>query len=108
MKVLALTHGPKVGPGVFGEAVRTAGHELAEWPVATSGARPQQRADAVIVLGGAMHPDEDDRHGWLRPELQLLGKLLEDGTPMFGVCLGAQLLARAAGAKVLPAPEPEI
>ena len=33
MKVLALTHGPSVGPGVFGEAVRDAGHELVEWRV---------------------------------------------------------------------------
>src|SRR5215210_2677179 len=107
MKVLALTHGPNVGPGVFGEAVRDAGHELVEWQVPTSGARPPQ-TDAVLVFGGAMHPDEEERHGWLRPELRLLEGLLADETPLFGVCLGAQLLARAAGAEVLAAPEPEI
>ena len=107
MKVLALTHGPSVGPGVFGEAVRDAGHDLAEWRVPASGAQPPE-ADAVLVFGGAMHPDEDERHGWLRPELRLLEELLADGTPLFGVCLGAQLIARAAGAEVLAAPQPEV
>jgi GMP synthase (glutamine-hydrolysing) len=107
MKVLALTHGPSVGPGVFGEAVRDAGHELVERrvPIARAGA---EDADAVLVFGGAMHPDEDARHGWLRPELDVLEQLLTHGTPLFGVCLGAQLIARAAGAEVLRAPEPEV
>jgi GMP synthase (glutamine-hydrolysing) len=107
MKVLALTHGPSVGPGVFADAVRDAGHELLEQRVPIAGARAQE-ADAVLVFGGAMHPDEDARHGWLRPELRVLEQLLTDGTPLFGVCLGAQLIARAAGAGVLRAPEPEI
>jgi GMP synthase (glutamine-hydrolysing) len=107
MRVLALTHGPSVGPGVFGDSVRDAGHELVERRVPVAGARPEE-ADAVLVFGGAMHPDEDGRHGWLRPELHVLERLLEDGTPLFGVCLGAQLIARAAGAEVLPAAAPEI
>jgi GMP synthase-like glutamine amidotransferase len=107
MKVLALTHGPSVGPGVFGDAVRDAGHELVERRVPVVGAQ-RDEADAVLVFGGAMHPDEDDRHGWLRPELRVLEELLAGGTPLFGVCLGAQLIARAAGAEVLRAPEPEV
>jgi GMP synthase (glutamine-hydrolysing) len=107
MKVLALTHGPRVGPGVFGKAVRGAGHELVERRVPIAGVRPA-KADAVLVFGGAMHPDEDARHGWLRPELRLLEQLLDEGTPLFGVCLGAQLIARAAGAEVLRAAEPEV
>ena len=107
MKVLALTHGPSVGPGVFEDAVRDGGHELVEWQVPVDGA-PTAAADAVIVLGGAMHPDEEERHGWLRPELEYLGGLLERGTPMLGVCLGSQLLARAAGASVFRSAEPEV
>ena len=38
----------------------------------------------------------------------MLEGLLEDGKPMFGVCLGAQLIAHAAGAEVMRAPEPEV
>jgi GMP synthase (glutamine-hydrolysing) len=107
MKVLALTHGDNVGPGVFADAVGAGGHELVEWPVPSRGA-PAAGADAVLVLGGAMHPDEDERHPWLAPELRYLERELERGTPLLGVCLGSQLIARAAGAEVLRASEPEI
>ena len=107
MRVLAVTHGPSVGPGVFADAVRDAGHELAKWQVPVRGV-PAEAADAVIVLGGAMHPDEEETHGWLRPELEWLAGELDRGTPLLGVCLGSQLLARAAGAEVFRASEPEI
>ena len=66
MRILALTHGDNVGPGVFEDAARAAGHELVERNVARNGV-PEEGADAVIVLGGAMHPDQDDRHPWLKP-----------------------------------------
>ena len=41
MRVLAVTHGPNVRPEVFGDVVREDGHELAEWPIVTSG-RPSR------------------------------------------------------------------
>ena len=107
MRVLSLTHGPSVGPGVFGDAVRDAGHELVGWSVPDA-ERPPDGYDAILVFGGAMHPDQEIRHNWLRRELRFLTGELERRTPIFGVCLGAQLLARAAGASVLPAAEPEV
>ena len=107
MRVLAVTHGPSVGPGVFADAVQDDGHELVEWPVQLGGRAPEG-ADAVIVLGGAMHPDEEEQHGWLSTELLWLEGLLEHGTPLLGVCLGSQLVARAAGADVFRSPESEV
>jgi GMP synthase (glutamine-hydrolysing) len=55
-----------------------------------------------------MHPDQEDRHAWLRPELRFLERELERGTPLVGVCLGSQLIARAAGARVFQASEAEV
>ena len=107
MRVLTVTHGPSVGPGVFADAIAAAGHELVQWEVPLRGV-PRDGADAIIVLGGAMHPDEEERHGWLAPELRFIEAELERGTPLLGVCLGSQLLARAAGASVYRAPEPEV
>ena len=107
MRVLAITHGPSVGPGVFADAVQAAGHELVECQLPIDGV-PGDDADAIVVLGGAMHPDAEERHGWLRPELRYLKRQLERSTPLLGVCLGSQLIARAAGARVFRAAEPEV
>jgi GMP synthase (glutamine-hydrolysing) len=107
VKVLALTHGPTVGPGVFGAEIAAAGHDLEEWPIASWAGQPGD-ADAVFVFGGAMHPDQEAEHPWLADEHRYLVRQLERGTPLFGVCLGAQLLAKAAGAEVRRLPSPEI
>jgi GMP synthase (glutamine-hydrolysing) len=47
-----------------------------------------------------MHADQDDNHPWLREETMWLQQLLARHTPVLGVCLGVQLIARAAGAWV--------
>jgi GMP synthase-like glutamine amidotransferase len=107
VRVLALTHGSNVGPGVFADAVHAGGHRLVERVVPAEGL-PSHGADAVIVLGGAMHPDQEETHGWLRAEVEWIADELGRGTPLLGVCLGSQLLARAAGAEVRRAPEPEV
>jgi GMP synthase-like glutamine amidotransferase len=109
MRVLSVTHGPSVPGGVFEETVERAGHRLERWsvPLADAPAAPTDY-DAVLVFGGAMHPDEDARHGWLEGEVEYLRHALDADVPLFGVCLGAQLIARAAGASVGPAPEPEV
>jgi GMP synthase (glutamine-hydrolysing) len=109
VRVLSLTHGPSVPGGVFEEVVEAAGHELERWVVPLGGApRVPESYDAVLVFGGSMHPDQDEQFGWLDHEARFLGGVLELGVPALGVCLGAQLVARAAGAAVRPAAAPEV
>lgn len=109
MRVLSVTHGPSVPGGVFEEVVEAAGHRLERWDVpAGGGTGPAAAYDAVLAFGGSMHPDEDDRHGWLAAEEDFLREVLADGVPLVGVCLGGQMLARAVGARVGRAPAPEI
>jgi GMP synthase-like glutamine amidotransferase len=109
MHVLSITHGPTVPGGVFDETVVDAGHVLDRWIVPLGGSPgPASSYDAVMIFGGSMHPDQDDHFAWLGREEQFLHEVLEKEIPAFGVCLGAQMLARAAGAKVGPAREPEI
>jgi GMP synthase (glutamine-hydrolysing) len=59
-----------------------------------------------MIFGGEANVDED--HEWLRREKAWLAGLLEDGTPLLGVCLGAQLIAEVAGAAVRRLPQPEV
>lgn len=109
MRVLSITHGRSVPGGVFDEVVEAQGHELERWIVPLGGApRPPERYGAVFVFGGSMHPDEDEQFPWLEREAEFLRSALETRTPTLGVCLGAQLLARAAGGSVSPASSPEV
>ncbi len=110
MRCLAISHQRDAGPGVFAEAAAAAGADLDHWPIDESAEPPADpaRYDAVLTFGGAMHADQEDRHGWMRPEKELLARLLERGIPLLGVCLGSQLLAEAAGGGVRRAAEPEI
>ena len=55
-----------------------------------------------------MHPDEHERFAWLEREEEFLQEVIADEVPVVAVCLGAQMLARAAGARVGPASAPEI
>jgi len=61
-----------------------------------------------MVFGGAMNVDQETEHPWLRDEEGYLRSLLDRRVPLLGVCLGAQMLAVAAGASVGPAAKPEI
>lgn len=110
MDVLAVIHGERVRAGVFGDVVEERGHRLDEWSLAwgTPPSRPLDSYGAVLVFGGAMHADQDDRHPWLRDENAFLERLLFERIPVLGICLGVQLLAKAAGADVFRAQQPEV
>lgn len=109
MRVLSVNHGPSVPGGVFDEVVEAAGLELERWVVPVGGTpQPATAYDAIMVFGGSMHPDQDERFGWLEQETEFLRSALANDVPLVGVCLGAQMIARAAGAAVRPAREPEI
>ena len=110
MRALAIVHQGDAGPGVFADAMRSGGVQLDTWLRAEEELPPRDLRDyaAVLTFGGAMHADQESSHPWLADEKALLRELLERGTPLLGVCLGAQLLAAAAGATVGRAREPEI
>ncbi|WP_296809037.1 type 1 glutamine amidotransferase [Thiocapsa sp.] len=69
---------------------------------------PVDGLDLVIVMGGPMSVNDEAQLPWLRAEKQFLREAIARGVRVLGVCLGAQLIADALGARVYPNAEKEI
>ena len=65
-------------------------------------------AELLVVLGGPIGAYDEVPFPFLRDELALLEHRLKHGRPTLGICLGAQLMARALGARVFPGGKKEI
>ena len=58
------------------------------------------RYAGVIVFGGAGSANDDSEVDWVRKELEFIELALKTEVPLFGICLGAQMLAKVLGSKV--------
>lgn len=67
-----------------------------------------QPYDGVVILGGPMNVDETDQFPFLADEVKLLQQAFRRELPVLGICLGAQLMAKAAGSKITKGPTPEV
>jgi GMP synthase (glutamine-hydrolysing) len=64
-------------------------------------AQPEvDRYNGLVVLGGPMNVDDYERHPHLAMEVELIQQAIDQGVPVLGICLGAQLIAKALGARV--------
>ena len=67
-----------------------------------------REAELVVVMGGPISVNDSDRFPYLDVETELVRHRIAHCLPTLGICLGAQLIARALGASVAPMPNPEI
>lgn len=56
--------------------------------------------DWLIIMGGPMSVHDEHIHPWLAEEKQFIRKVIDDGKPVLGICLGAQLVAEVLGATI--------
>jgi GMP synthase (glutamine-hydrolysing) len=105
--LLAIQHVPWEGPhrildACGGLEVRTVK------PLAGQALPPHEEVAGAVVMGGPMNVDEVGRFPALAAEREWLAEAVRRELPLLGVCLGAQLLARALGAEVRAGEGPEI
>ncbi|MEU0955786.1 methyltransferase domain-containing protein [Streptomyces niveus] len=102
MTVLVVQHVPGEGPYAVGDALEAAGLEIRRCRVWAGESVPDgpdglDGVAALVVMGGPMSAYSDDGFPTRTAEVALLRRALEAEVPVLGICLGAQLLAVAAG-----------
>jgi GMP synthase-like glutamine amidotransferase len=111
MHVLVFRHAPLEGIGSIADALDR--HQIACTIVGLTAPGPQpptpgalSAPSGLILMGGPMSVNDD--LPWIPHEIAAIREAVRRGIPVLGVCLGAQLIARALGARVYPNPEKEI
>ena len=92
----------------LGEHLIAGGARLFTWLPEERDAPPEGAYAGLIVLGGPMNAHEDDKFPHLRATVTLIQQFHAEGKPIMGICLGAQLVARAFGSRVYPHSQPEL
>jgi GMP synthase-like glutamine amidotransferase len=101
-RLLVVQSCPVTPAGVVGQVAEARGAALTTLLPHRGDALPRSTAafDGMIILGGPMHAGDDVNYPAFRRLLPLIPRFQAQGKPLFGICLGAQLIARAFGKPV--------
>lgn len=110
MNVLIIMHVESEGPGTLGAFLESQGARLNTARLYAGQPLPRNALDfdAIISMGGPMNVYEEDKYPFLRKEVDLLRRAVSERVPTLGICLGAQMIARASGAMVTRSPKKEV
>jgi GMP synthase-like glutamine amidotransferase len=109
MRAHCLQHVPFEPPASIGSWLADAGWQLTTTRFYAGDPLPAvSDIDLLVVMGGPMSANDDERLPWIRGERRFVREAIDAGRAVLGVCLGAQLVARAMGARVYPNAEREI
>lgn len=88
--------------GTFAQPLRDADYDIQYLEAATDDLSPALNADLCVLLGGPVGVYDANLYPFLTTELAIARHRLTEQLPLLGVCLGAQIIAAAAGANVYP------
>ena len=109
MKLHYFQHVPYEGLDRIGVWARRRGHDVAVTRFQAQDPLPTPDAmDALLIMGGPMGVYDTNQYPWMLEEMAFIRAMIATGKPVLGICLGAQLIAGALGAKVYPHKQKEI
>ena len=101
--ILIIQHIDIEGPGMFEEVFSRGGCKvktIKAWEGKEDLFRIIDNVEAVLLLGGPMNVYEEERYPFLKQEDLFLKEIIKRDIPALGISLGAQLIAKAAGASI--------
>jgi GMP synthase (glutamine-hydrolysing) len=109
MNVLIIKHIEVEGPGLIEDHLRREKIPYRTLNLETNPLLPKlDEITHIVLLGGPMNVYEEDRYPFLRREDLFIKEALQRGKKVLGICLGAQLIAKALGTRVYKGPVKEI
>lgn len=103
MHAYVLQHVPFEGPESIAPWLKAAGYQVKPVHLYIGDQLPVPAAvNFLAVMGGPMSVNDEDRHHWLTREKAFIRKVIDLNRPVLGICLGAQLMAAALGARIYP------
>ncbi len=107
MPVLILKNIKTEGPGTIEDFLKAEGISYSVIELETAEIPDAERFDNLVMMGGPMSVNESDIYPYITKEEELVREFIAKGKRVLGICLGAQIIAKALGAKVYKGPGPE-
>jgi GMP synthase (glutamine-hydrolysing) len=109
VNALIVTHHPEEGPGLLEDILREKRWEITEVGLWNGNNLPDPTPfHLLILMGGPMSVNDDDLHPFLAQEKLFVRQWINEGKPIVGICLGAQVIAHCLGERVYKGPKEEI
>lgn len=108
MPVLILKNVPAEGPGTIEESLRGGRIPYTIIDLEKEAIPDTKGFSSLVMMGGPMSVNEEHGYPYITEEMELVREFISAGKRVFGVCLGAQIIAKALGARVYVGPQKEI
>ncbi len=105
---MVLRHVPWEGPHRILDGFAGIPIQVVDALAASAVLPPAHAVRGAVIMGGPMSVNDTGAYPGLKAEIEWIRAALAAGLPMLGICLGSQLIARAAGSAVAPGRAPEI